>query len=197
MPAQGGNPGNPAGKTDPRSEGTPHDRVPRTSTPAHPMRCSFRTHLFSRMRFPGLAPWAGMRCPLQGNLRFLGRCPAWYALPRWGNLNNGISDPASMPQRGIAFQRVGAAPLEPIDHHVSDPMPQRGIAYQPRVPTLGLHPEKQTRVLKERRIAACLGRRPRPTLCGVPSEHTFSLGCGSQGWHPGLVCVAPLGQIER
>jgi hypothetical protein len=72
---------------------------------------------------------------------------------------------------GIAFQRVGAAPLEPIDHHVSDPMPQRGIAYQPRVPTLGLHPEKQTRVLKERRIAACLGPRPRPTLCGVPSEH--------------------------
>ncbi len=29
-------------------------------------------------------PWAGMRCPLQGNLQFLGRCPDWYALPRWG-----------------------------------------------------------------------------------------------------------------
>ena len=25
-----------------------------------------------------------MRCPLQGNLQFLGRCPDWYALPRWG-----------------------------------------------------------------------------------------------------------------
>jgi hypothetical protein len=28
------------------------------------MRCFFRTHLFARMRFPGLAPWAGMRCPV-------------------------------------------------------------------------------------------------------------------------------------
>jgi hypothetical protein len=36
-------------------------------------------------------------------------------------------------------------------------MPCRGIAYQPRVPTLGIHPEKQPRVLKERRI----GRVPR------------------------------------
>jgi hypothetical protein len=27
-----------------------------------------------------------------------------------------------------------------------------GIAYQPWVPTLGMHPEKQIRVLKERRI---------------------------------------------
>ena len=41
-------------------------------------------------------------------------------------------------------------------------MPQRGIAYQPRVQTLGILPEKETRVLKERRIAACLGYRPRP-----------------------------------
>ena len=38
---------------------------------------------------------------------------------------------------------------------------------------------------------------PGLTLCGVPSEHTYSLGCGSQGECPGLVCVAPLGQIEQ
>ena len=31
-------------------------------------------------------------------------------------------------------------------------MPQRGIAYQPRGPTLGIPPEEETRVLKERRI---------------------------------------------
>ena len=43
------------------------------------------------------------------------------------------------------------------------------------------HPEKETRVLKERRIVAGLGLRPRLFLCGVPSEHTDSLGCGSQG----------------
>jgi hypothetical protein len=81
-----------------------------TSTPPHPMRCSFRTHRFSRMRVPGLPPWAGMRCPvgaicssqgdalpgmrcpLQGNLQFPGRCPAWYALPRWGKLSDDVSD---------------------------------------------------------------------------------------------------------
>ena len=33
------------------------------------IRCPFRTHLFFRMRFPG-------------------RCPGWYALPRWGNWPN-------------------------------------------------------------------------------------------------------------
>ena len=42
-------------------------------------------------------------------------------------------------------------------------MPQRGIAYQPRVQTLGIHPAKKTRVLKERRIAAGLEPRPRPS----------------------------------
>jgi hypothetical protein len=30
-----------------------------------------------------------------------------------------------------------------------------------------------------------------PSLCGVLKKHTSSLGCGSQGWHPGLVCVTP------
>ena len=59
-----------------------------------------------------------------------------------------------MPQRGIAYLRVGAAPLEPIPPPRFDPMPQRGIAYQPRVQTLGILPEKETRVLKERRISA-------------------------------------------
>jgi hypothetical protein len=29
------------------------------------MRCSFRTHPFSWVQFPGFAPWAGMHCPLQ------------------------------------------------------------------------------------------------------------------------------------
>jgi hypothetical protein len=34
------------------------------------------------------------------------------------------------------------------------PCPEGGIAYQPRVPTLGIPPAKQPRVLKERRIDA-------------------------------------------
>ena len=70
-------------------------------------------------------------------------------------------NPMSMPRMGIASRRVSAAPLEPLEHHGSNPMPCRGIAYQPRVQTLGIHPEKETRVLKERRIAACLEPRPR------------------------------------
>ena len=47
--------------------------------------------------------------------------------------------------------------------------------------------KKESRVLKERRITAELKPRPRPSLCGVPSEHTDSLRFGSQGdalgWH--------------
>ena len=31
------------------------------------MRCSFRTHQFSRTGFPGRMPWAGMRCPVGAN----------------------------------------------------------------------------------------------------------------------------------
>jgi hypothetical protein len=53
--------------------------------------------------------------------------------------------------------------------------------------TLGIHPAKLSRVLKERRIAAGLGPRPRHALCGVPSEHTYSLGSsprvGTLGWY--------------
>ena len=55
------------------------------------------------------------------------------------------------------------------------------------------HPEKETRVLKERRIVAGLGLRPRPSLCGVPSEHTDSLGCGSQGDALGWYAMPPQG----
>ena len=88
---------------------------------------------------------------------------------------------------GIAFQRVGAAPLEPIPPPRFDPMPQRGIAYQPRVPTLGLHPEKQTRVLKERRIAGSLGHRPRLSyavfLQNTPILSEAVPRVGTLGWY--------------
>ena len=55
------------------------------------------------------------------------------------------------------------------------------------------HPEKETRVLKERRIVAGLGLRPRPSLCGVPSEHTDSLECGSQSDALGWYAMPPQG----
>jgi hypothetical protein len=73
IPAQGANPGTPPGKTDPRSEGTPHSRiisVSRTSTPAHPLRCPFRTHLFSGMRFltPPISTFSAALCSLADHL---------------------------------------------------------------------------------------------------------------------------------
>ena len=49
IPAQGANPGDPPGKRNTRSEGTPHSLRVSDIDPALPMRCSFRTHLFSRM----------------------------------------------------------------------------------------------------------------------------------------------------
>jgi hypothetical protein len=63
----------------------------------------------------------------------------WYGMTRWGKWNEDIPIPI------------------PCLNHVSDSMPCRGIAYQPTVQTLGIDPEKQTRVLKEGRIAAGLG----------------------------------------
>jgi hypothetical protein len=75
-------------------------------------------------------------------------------------------------------------------------MPQRGIAYQPRVQTLGIFPEKQTRVLKERRIIANLGPRPRPSLCDVPSEHTDSLEFGFQGDALGWYALPRWGKLN-
>ncbi len=60
IPAQGANPGNPPRKRDQRSEGTPHSLRVSDIGPGLPMRCSFRTHLFSGMRFPGRCP--GLVC---------------------------------------------------------------------------------------------------------------------------------------
>ena len=73
-------------QTFPRSEGTPHVSEARTSTPPLPMRCSFRTHSFSRIRFQGVAlGWYAM--PIQGIVLILRNCQG-EALgsrlaPRW------------------------------------------------------------------------------------------------------------------
>jgi hypothetical protein len=82
-------------------------------------------------------------------------------------------------------------------HHVSHPMPCRGIAYQPRVQTLGTHPDKETRVLKERRMVS-VSRTSAPAYpmrCSFRT-HLFS-GMRFPGRCPGLVCVAPLGQLAK
>ena len=54
-----------------------------------------------------------------------------------------------------------------------------GIAYQPRVPTLGTHPAKQLRVLKERRIgrgASDLGSALPSGLRSLRMEEKLKLG---------------------
>jgi hypothetical protein len=103
-----------------------------------------------------------------------------------------------MPQRASRSDVSVRLRWSQSRHRVFDPMPQRGIAYQPRVQTLGILPEKETRVLKERRIAACLGYRPRPFYAVFLQNTPIFVGAvPRQGLHPGLVCVAPLGQMAR
>jgi len=81
IPAQGANPGNPPGKRDPRSEGTPHSLRVSDIDPGHSYAVFLQNTLFSRVRFPGRCPgWYAL--PRWGKLRFPGRCPGWYALPR-------------------------------------------------------------------------------------------------------------------
>jgi hypothetical protein len=67
-------------------------------------------------------------------------------------------------------------------------MPQRGIAYQPRVPTLGILPEKETRVLKERRISARVPDIAPGLLYAVFLQNTPLLSdavlrVGTLGWY--------------
>jgi hypothetical protein len=84
------------------------------------------------------------------------------------------------------------------------------------VPTLGILPEKETRVLKERRISARVPDIAPGLLYAVFLQNTPILSdavprVGTLGWYalppsgqfavpramPCLVCVAPLGQMER
>jgi hypothetical protein len=114
--------------------------VSRTSTPAHPMRCSFRTHLFSRMRFPErcsklvcVAPLGQIerrRFPYRSSTSF----PVQSPHPRLYT--------KQPPRFRPCVLALTAVPITGPVQHVSNHMPQRGIAYQPRVQTLGIHPEK-------------------------------------------------------
>ena len=72
--------------------------------------------------------------------------------------------------------------------------PFRGITCQRRVPTLGIRREKQTRLLKERRLFSCLGPRARSPLMRCPFRtHQFSRMRFPGRCH-GLICDAPSGQ---
>jgi hypothetical protein len=70
--------------------------------------------------------------------------------------------------------------------------PRRGNAYQPRVKPWESTPQHPG-VLKERRIFTKNGRLAEPFRCGVPSER-FIVTFPDPGFHPGLVCSAPLGR---
>ena len=104
IPAQGANPGNPPGKRNPRSEGTPHSCVSRISTPTFPMRCSFRTHLFFQMRFPGRCP--GLVCVTPSGYMVRSRFPipclidvAWGPSVETGASVPGYSGAARLTER--------------------------------------------------------------------------------------------------
>ena len=77
IPAQGANSGIPPGKTNLRSEGTPHHFRVSDLDAALPMRCSFRTHLFSGMRFPGRCP--GLVCVTPSGYIIRSRFPIPWA----------------------------------------------------------------------------------------------------------------------
>ena len=193
IPAQGANPGNPPGKRNPRSEGTPHRSRVLGLDPALPMRCSFRTH-----RFCG--------CGSQGDA--LG----WYAMPIQGIFDDNSFDPVgptrfryrtptACPLTGrptrfrsrgplprVRYRTPTVFPLQDPPTTCPIPCPEGGIAYQPRVPTLGIDPTKKPRVLKERRI----GRVSRTStslfvVCvanGVNRRRSTSGGCWLTRTHP-------------
>ena len=92
---------------------------------------------------------------------------------------------------------VGAARTPRFRLHVLTFHALKGHRIAAMGATLGIHPEKENRVLKERRIVS-VSRTSTPAYpmrCSFRT-HLFSR-IQSQGWHPGLVCVAPLGQMER
>ena len=151
------------------------------------MRCSFRTHLFSRTGFPGRCPGLVCIAPFRANCGSQSDALSWYALPRWANGTMAFRSRVHAPT-GIASRRVGAAPLEPI------PQP-RSRSHAPtghRIPAQGANPGnppgKETRVLKERRIAAGLGTTFwHGTGCeeAVSYSPTRTSALPGQVWKPG------------
>ena len=102
IPAQGANPGNPPGKTTPRSEGTPHS-----------------------LRVSDLDPGLSYAVFLQNTPILWDVVPradalGWYALPRWGKWNDDVSDTGH--QRHFRYRTPTTCPV-PFLHRVSDTGP--------------------------------------------------------------------------
>ena len=91
------------------------------------------------------------------------------------------------------YQTVDRVSVTGSSTAFSMPCPNGASHISPGCKPWESHPEKETRVLKERCVVAGLGLRPRLFLCGVPSEHTDSLGCGSQGDALGWYAMPPQG----
>jgi hypothetical protein len=137
------------------------------------------------MRFPGLAPWAGMRCPVGASrtMTFRSRAHAptgnpvplgWYALPRWGKWNDGVSIPCALPL-GITFHWAG----------MRCPVGANGtMVFRSRA-----HSHWESRSIGLVCVAP-LGQMERWRFDPVRISHWESRSIG-------LVCVAPLGQMER
>jgi hypothetical protein len=65
IPAQGANPGNPPGKRNPRSEGTPHNLRVSDIDQGTPYAVFLQNTPILSDAIPRAMPWAGMRCPFR------------------------------------------------------------------------------------------------------------------------------------
>jgi len=116
-----------------------------------------------------------------------GFTPGWYAVPRWGTPN--ASPPPQHARRsGIGPQRALEAITKNPSRKARKPHPPQSFLSERRT-----GPAELTNTPG----GGAVTTTPRNGLgvCGVPSERS---GCAPYpGFHPGLVCGAPLGHSER
>ena len=168
-------------------------RVSGTSIP--PFLCGVPSeHTDSVDAVPRAMPWAGMRCPFRAYWTITVSIPWAHRVPDTGPATACplTGRPTRFRSRGpllrVRYRTPTVFPLPDPPTRCPIPCPEGGIAYQPRVPTLGIDPEKKPRVLKERRI----GRVSRTStslfvVCvanGVNRRRSTSGGCWLTRTHP-------------
>ena len=232
----GCNPGNPPGKTNLRSEGTPHSRGPRISTtpsgfipfwslPSSPFKSQVSSFCFLISSRPSLC---GVPSEHTYSLEYgsQGDALGWYALPRWGKKSrpwgkkesgHSLLLPAKRTHEWVSAIGSWGSVLIVVRQSRANRTPRfrfhalRGH----RIPAQGANPGNAPEKTNLRSEGTPHSRRPRistppsgfipfwslpsspfksqvssfcfllssllspPSLCGVPSEHTYSLGCGS------------------
>jgi hypothetical protein len=143
------------------------------------MRRSFRTHRLCAI--PGVSPRAGMRCPV-GALRTPHQHRAFPRSPHKYAQRSGIGPERALEANTKNPSRTARKPL----------LPRASSASAGSIPR---SPHRQQAPGASPSTPPSQNRCEPPGVCGVPSERT---GCVPYpGFHPGLVCGAPLGHSER